>query len=299
MRGFTLVGWVFLGLNIACRSDKEENKEREEPEGAYGGECSDGADNDYDGDYDCNDSDCSGAPDCTTQSDVGTADNPGVSCKEILDSGGSHGDGTYWITADNETFEIYCDMTTNGGGWTRIIYWDRKDDDMSYTDFLNLFTVQVNTMGVWINDSRHIRWADGDGSNDSFLLTKEVLIPNDGGWLLDIHLEAEGVDNAAVFLSSSSASNIQEEIKCHDAVWNIDNFWSSEEVLAYPEYTCTSENHEGDNQSFEWIDSFHSMSSNEIQSIEFSSLASDLYSTDPTDVGYDRIDLYRFVIYVR
>ena len=35
-----------------------------EREGMNPGECDDGADNDGDGDYDCNDSDCAGAPDC-------------------------------------------------------------------------------------------------------------------------------------------------------------------------------------------------------------------------------------------
>ena len=37
-------------------------------EGSLPGQCSDGADNDSDGDYDCNDSDCAGAPDCQTDS---------------------------------------------------------------------------------------------------------------------------------------------------------------------------------------------------------------------------------------
>ena len=41
------------------------------PEGANPGECSDGADNDYDGDYDCNDEDCSGSPDCNENFSAG------------------------------------------------------------------------------------------------------------------------------------------------------------------------------------------------------------------------------------
>ncbi len=45
-------------------SCEDDDNIRPEPEGANIGECIDGADNDYDGDYDCNDPDCSGAPDC-------------------------------------------------------------------------------------------------------------------------------------------------------------------------------------------------------------------------------------------
>jgi hypothetical protein len=41
-------------------------------EGQNPGECSDGADNDADGLYDCDDPDCAGAPDCPE--DTGEAD---------------------------------------------------------------------------------------------------------------------------------------------------------------------------------------------------------------------------------
>jgi hypothetical protein len=52
-----------------------------EREGDDAGECSDGADNDRDGDFDCDDEDCAGSPDCgaadTGAVDTGTQTTPG------------------------------------------------------------------------------------------------------------------------------------------------------------------------------------------------------------------------------
>ena len=45
------------------------------------------------------------------------SNQPGKSCKDILDSGYSRGDGEYWIDPENNgnPLSVYCDMTTDGG----------------------------------------------------------------------------------------------------------------------------------------------------------------------------------------
>ncbi len=49
----------------------------------------------------------------------------GKSCKDILDKGGSKGDGKYLIAPDGDianAFQVYCDMTADMGGWT-LLTW--------------------------------------------------------------------------------------------------------------------------------------------------------------------------------
>jgi hypothetical protein len=91
-------------------------------------DCDGSVDSDADGDGyadqtcggdDCDDTDASVYP------DVGGGCALGGSCLEILDAGRSGGDGTYSIDPDGfstgeDPFDVTCDMTTDGGGWTEI-----------------------------------------------------------------------------------------------------------------------------------------------------------------------------------
>jgi hypothetical protein len=46
---------------------------------------------------------------------------PSTSCLDILNDGYDMGDGTYWIDPDGSgAFEVHCDMSTDGGGWTMV-----------------------------------------------------------------------------------------------------------------------------------------------------------------------------------
>jgi len=87
------------------------------------------ADGDGWGDPDAPVEDCDQPPDTTDQlSDCDDGDATRHlcrSCAEVLDRGWSTGDGTYTLQTDGcGTVSVFCDMTTDGGGWTEVVTLD-------------------------------------------------------------------------------------------------------------------------------------------------------------------------------
>lgn len=78
-------------------------------------------------------------------------------CKEILDTGNSIGDGNYNILNNGVPEEVYCDMTTDGGGKKYFSNNGINISDLTFSDSVVVFSSGiVGVIRVASNGAGHI-----------------------------------------------------------------------------------------------------------------------------------------------
>ena len=67
--------------------------------------------------------------------------HPAFSCKEILDSGHSKGNGEYWIDPENSgnPLKVYCDMSRYGGKGMNCFFWDTRTSTGEYLTWYSCY----------------------------------------------------------------------------------------------------------------------------------------------------------------
>jgi len=152
----------------------------------------------------CNDED----DDCDGDVDNGVIGSgstcAGTSCEDILLAGSSSGDGTYYVEGTSgSVFDVWCDMTTDGGGWTLAgsVVNDGSRNWDSYTDFTST-TTWGSISASQTADFKSDAWTDLDG--DDFMV---VTADYDVAWygilgLTDVSSWIAGEYNSSVCSTS-------------------------------------------------------------------------------------------------
>ena len=105
----------------------------------------------------------------------GSAAEAAATCKQILDYGASAGDGVYWLDLDGTGADapvlVFCDMTTDGGGWMLAVNSVAGEepvttDMVSNTGTAGPATAHTRNMNNWaITQQAQIRHQIVDNAN--------------------------------------------------------------------------------------------------------------------------------------
>jgi len=112
---------------------------------------------------------------------LGADANPAPSCKAIKDAGASVGNGIYWLDGDGKTgpapkFAAWCDMTTDGGGWTEVLRCLPSDGCQASGSFLYVVNWQNADKGTASTTASYL---SGLSTKPVFTGAKEFLVSID------------------------------------------------------------------------------------------------------------------------
>ena len=221
---------------------------------------------------------------------------PGESCLEILNDGSSVGDGDYALDPDGSGAALYtCDMTTDGGGFTLVFDWDRRNDGDSLTDFESLFTENFNNMTSWTTSSTYLEWADGNAKGDVIDYQYAVSVPNGGEALFDLDFYGSSMEQSGVWFWATAGGN-PTDLQCAAPDKSASNncftgayagAYTTAEQAYIPGYTCATTT----SGNLDWESVTQTDLGAELESFHLTSLMCDTYG--------DEARLYSVALWVR
>jgi hypothetical protein len=110
---------------------------------------------------------------------LGTEDNPASSAQAILNDDSSASDGFYYISLGGTPTEVYCDMTTDGGGW--MLLWSTPSGSTSYTYRFSADRTSGNTTTEFNNFS--LSYTQRSAINSACTQNQSLVKTSSSGWM--------------------------------------------------------------------------------------------------------------------
>lgn len=189
-----------------------------------------------------------------------------TNCRTILQSNPSAESKTYTINPNGDPRQVYCDMTTDGGGWTRIVNWDASSDPNDI--FWDNATWSLNS--VTVNNTDNIRYSGGPNQNNpdphSILYEQSIHVPNQGEVRLKLDYFGKSMEDSASFFYAVNNAGTQNLVCGDDRESDSPN--SYEDPVNNQPYPCPNTN--DNNMNF---DSTYSINSGgEVNSYRWASI---------------------------
>jgi hypothetical protein len=137
--------------------------------------------------------------------------NPGKSCNQIKTNFPSSTDGVYWLDLDESSTytptQMYCDMTTSGGGWTLVLKSMANNNDFIYG------SQNWSTSGAVLNKTDFNLSGTTNSLYDSYTGLKGSSIRLDFLTISDININLPTQES--VFYYATRQTIIASSVQCH------------------------------------------------------------------------------------